>query len=374
MLVLRPLCDQKRVASYLNLLEPEALVRQFLAHPPEAFEAFVSPEGVPAFAARFDLLTTADDALRRRIAALPLYRHWCGLLRPRTCFVGTTVTEYALFPPDLAPAVLVSALKKHYADDYPFLIIKDLPHASPLLDAASNAHASEVAAACEAAGFALLEGQALAYVPIDFGSVEDHISRQSSGRRKDIRRKLRASKAFAIECVEVPFGSDCFRSREVLDEYYALYLNVFRQSEIHFDLLSAEFFRELLQDASAGGIVFEYRHGGRLVGYNLCFLTADMLIDKYVGFRYPEARELNLYFVHWFHNLAYALEHGLKHYVAGWTDPEIKAYLGARLAFTRHAVYVRNGVLRVLLRRLTGYFERDRVWHEAHSEGTPDRS
>ena len=364
--------DNTRVATYLNLLEPESLVRGFLMHPPEAFDAFVSPEGVPAFTTHFDLLTTADDAVRLRIMALPLYRHWCRLLRPRTCFIGTTVTEYALFPRDVAPALLVSALKSRYADDYPFLIIKDLPQASPLLDAAGNAHARKVAEACKAAGFALLEGQALGYVPIDFDSVETYISRLSSGRRKDIRRKLRARDALAIEAV--PCGSDYFRSPAVLDEYYALYLNVFRQGEMHFDLLSAEFFRDLLQDASSGGVVFEYRHGGWLIGYNICFVTGDMLIDKYVGFRYPNARELNLYFVSWFHNLAYALERGLKFYVAGWTDPEIKSYLGARFTFTRHAVYVRNGLLRAVLRRLTGYFERDRVWRESHPDGIPDRS
>ena len=360
------------MATYLNLLEPESLVQRFLAHPPEAFDAFVSPEGAPAFTTRFDLLTTADDVVRRRIMALPLYRRWRRLLRPRTCFIGTTVSEYALFPRDFAPALLVPALKNRYAEDYPFFIIKDVPHGSPLLDAESNVHAREVAEACKAAGFALLQGQALAYVPIDFGSVEAYISRLSSGRRKDIRRKLRAREALAIEAV--PCGSDCFRSPGVLDEYYALYLNVFRKSEMHFDLLSAEFFRDLLQDASSGGVVFEYRHGGWLIGYNICFVTADMLIDKYVGFQYPNARELNLYFVSWFHNLAYALERGLKFYVAGWTDPEIKSYLGARFTFTRHAVYVRNGLLRAVLRRLTGYFERDRVWRESHPDGIPDRS
>jgi predicted N-acyltransferase len=362
------------MATYLNLLEPKALVRAFLAHPPEGFEAFVSPEGMPAFATRFDLLTTVEERLRRRIAALPLYRHWRRLLMPRTCFAGTTVTEYALFPRDIPPAVLIDQLKDRYACAYPFLIIKDVPQDSPLLDAACNAHARELAEACRAAGFVLLEGQALAYVPIDFGSVEDYIARLSSKRRKDVRRKLRASKAFAIECVERPCGGDCFRIPAVLDEYYALYLNVFRQSEVHFDLLSADFFRDLLQDAASGGVVFEYRHGGRLVGYNLCFVTADLLIDKYVGFRYPEARQMNLYFVSWFHNLAYALERGLKHYVAGWTDPEIKAYLGARFTFTRHAVHVRNGVLCALLRRLAGYFESDRAWHESHADGIAGRS
>lgn len=348
--------------SYFNLLEPESLVGLFLAHPPQAFEAFVSPEGAPAFATRFDLLTTADDGIRARISALPLYRHWSSLLKPRTCFIGTTVSEYALFPSDTVPAQLVPALKERYAAAYPFLIIKDVPQNSPLLGAAVNVHAQEVAEACSAAGFVLLQGQALAYVPIDFGSVDAFIARLSAGRRKDIRRKLRVRADLVIDAVSL--GSDCFRTAAVLDEYYALYLNVFNQSAMHFDLLSAEFFRALLQDASSGGVVFEYRHAGRLIGYNICFVTGDKLVDKYVGFRYPEARALNLYFVSWFHNLGYALEHGLTHYVAGWTDPEIKAYLGARFTFTRHAVYIRNWFLRAILRRITGFFERDSAWHE----------
>jgi len=48
--------------------------------------------------------------------------------------------------------------------------------------------------------------------------------------------------------------------------------------------------------------------------------------------------------------------------VAGWTDPEVKSFLGARMTFTRHAVYARNSLLRALLRRLGGHFESDRSW------------
>jgi len=360
------------VTSYYNSLEPDVLIQKFLAHPPEAFDAFVSPEGTPAFRTRFDLLTTLDKGVRRRLMGLPLYRHWCELVRPRTFFVGTTVSEYALFPRHVAPARLVAALKERYADEYLFLIIKDVPQSSPLLDEASNAHARNLLAACETAGFVLLDGQALAYVTIDFTSVDTYISRLSSGRRKDIRRKLRLQQALQIE--PVPTGSGRFEIREVLDEYYGLYLSVFRQSEIHFDLLSTDFFRALLQDARSGGIVFEYRHDGQLIGFNVCFRTGDKLIDKYVGFRYPDARALNLYFISWFHNLAYALEHGLTHYVAGWTDPEIKAYLGAKFTFTRHAVHVRNGLLRATLKRFARWFESDREWHECRADDAPSRS
>ena len=190
----------------------------------------------------------------------------------------------------------------------------------------------------------------------------------SAGRRKDIRRKLRASAQLGVEIVALPCGDDRFRNPDVLSDYYALYLNVFRQSEVQFDQLSASFFRTVLQDTSGEGVVFEYRLGCRLIGYNICFVVDGRLIDKYVGFRYPEAREANLYFVSWFHNLAFAQERGLRCYVAGWTDPEIKAYLGARFTFTRHAVYVRNGLLRAFLRMLSRSFEPDRHWRADPSD------
>jgi predicted N-acyltransferase len=362
------------MTTYLNLLEPEALVRAFLAHPPENAKALIGPGGTPAFSTRFDLLTTADDHLRRRVAALPFYRHWARMLKPLTCFVGTTISEYMLCPRELAPATLVQEIRNSLARNYPFVIIKDIPRDSPLLGADANARAHEVVEACEAAGFVLLEGQAIAYVLIDFDSVDDFVLELSRGRRKDIRRKLRSHASLSIEVVVVPCGSNRFRQHKVLEEYYQLYMNVFRQSEIHFDLLSAEFFRSVLQDESSGGIVFEYRQHGTLIGYNLCFECGTMLIDKYIGFRYPEAREANLYFASWFHNLAFARERGLKYYVAGWTDPEIKAYLGARFTFTCHAVYVRSAVLRAGLRRLAGYFERDRAWRDGHSVAAPSRS
>ena len=97
-----------------------------------------------------------------------------------------------------------------------------------------------------------------------------------------------------------------------------------------------------------------------MIGWNLCYEHTGKLIDKYVGFAYPQAREHNLYFVSWMHNLDHARRRGLTHYVAGWTDPEIKAYLGAQFTSTQHAVYVRSRLLRSIFRRIAGHFESDR--------------
>lgn len=357
---------------YFNLLEPYTLVSQFLDYPPSGFGASTSLQGVPVFEARFDLLTTADESLRNRVHALPFYSRWCYLLKPRTCFVGTTVSEYTLFPQGLPASQLVAGLKSAYASDYPFLIIKDIPQASPLLDEASNAYAEEVIAASIKAGFVVLEGQALAYVPIDFDSVDTYLSRLSSGRRKNIRRKLRVRAELDIEAIAT--GAACFADATLLALLYELYINVYRQSELHFDLLSEEFFKALLQSQEEGGIVFMYRHEGRLIGYNICYVNRGCLIDKYIGLVYPQARLLNLYFVSWFYNLEYALSNGLSHYIAGWTDPQIKLDLGASFTFTRHAVHIRNRLLRAILRRVAGYFESDRAWRDVSHVKTTSRT
>lgn len=346
---------------FISQLEPESLLAQFLAHPPQGFSAALSPSGMPTFEAPFDLLTTADDALRRWVTGLPLYRRWGRLLRWRTRFAGCTVTEYAPLPGQVPPEALARELKATFGREHALLIVKDIAHDSPLLDEAANAHAAAFAEACAAQGFVLLEGMPLAWVPIDFDSIDDYLGRLSASRRKDIRRKLRARQGLQIEAV--PTGA-AFTDEALLAHCYALYRNVHAQSEIHFDLLSEDFFRAVLQDECSGGIVFTYRHAGELIGWNLCYEYGGKLVDKYVGFAYPQAREHNLYFVSWVHNLEHARMRGLSHYVAGWTDASIKRYLGATLTLTRHAVYLRNPLLRLLLRRLARYFESDPIRHD----------
>jgi len=317
---------------------------------------------VPAFSTRFDLLTTMEPEGRRKLEALPLHGWWRKGLRPHTCFVGATVSEYGLLPLASTPSEFLAELL-HTASDYPFLIVKDLPTAPVLVGEAAHDYALEFIDAGQQAGFVMLEGQALAYVPIDFASTEEFLARMAKSRRKDITRKLKRSEALEIEALAT--GDARFYDEALLQTFYALYRNVYDQSEIHFDLLSPQFFRAVLQDAGSGGIVFTYKAGGALIGYNLCFVHNGMLIDKYVGFSYPAARQHNLYFVSWLHNLQYALERGLSHYVAGWTDPEIKRHLGASFTFTRHAVYVRNPLLRHALRPFKRFFESDSQWHEA---------
>jgi predicted N-acyltransferase len=171
-----------------------------------------------------------------------------------------------------------------------------------------------------------------------------------------------------VQIDDLACGSPVFSDESFLEKMYSMYENVFRQSEIQFDVLTKSFFRALLQDRKRGGKVFLYWVDGHLIGYNICFVHNKRLIDKYIGFEYPAAREANLYFLSWFHNLKFALEQGLEFYVAGWTDPAVKKSLGATFTLTHHAVYIRNPLLRAILKPIKHLFESDSDWVESHAK------
>ncbi len=354
--------DSAAHARFNNQLEPTSLINAFMRHPPNGFEILSdASSGTPAFAAPLDLLTTADETLRRRMQELPLYRHWSGLLRPRVAFVGTKVSEYALLRRGGDVRELPARWKSAWGPRFPLLIVKDIPQHSPLLSEHENRLAGELADACERQDYFLLEGQALAYVTVDFSDLSIYLERLSKSRRRDMRRKMRSLDE--LEVVHLSTGDARFEDERTIDQYFALYLSVFAQSKVQFDRLSRDFLASILRDHGSGGVVFEYRRRGAespLAGWNLCFITGGKLVDKYIGLAYPAARELNLYFVSWIINLDFAVRSGLSHYVAGWSDPEVKAQLGAQFTFTRHAVYTRHNLLRAAGRRLKGSLEGDR--------------
>lgn len=346
------------IKTWSNKLEPDYLLACFLSYPPVDFKAGIDAIGLPVFSAQFDLTTTMDADERKRLQTLPFYKLWSRLLKFKTLFVGTTVSEFSPLPTPFNPAKTAQLLKNEARSKYSLIIVKDLPSPSPLISDEDAEKTTDFLAKMKQSGFISVEGQALAYVPVDYASRDDFLSRFSKNRRKDFRRKMRAMDELDIEVLES--NSPVLHNGDILKQFYALYLQVFEQSEIHFDLLSEAFFYKLLQTDDKSLRVIVYRDkGGNLLGYNICFVIHDMLIDKYIGFDYPAATDNNLYFVSWFFNLEYARLNGLKYYVAGWTDPEIKAYLGAKFVYTRHAVYIRNPLLRWILKHFQHHFESD---------------
>ena len=349
----------------LNLLEPQSLVDAFIQHPPENFEVNDSKSFLPFFTTNFNLLTTLDIPVKKRIESILGYKIWGRILYFKTCFIGTTVTEYTPLAQSVPVKDLALQLKK-ISRNQSLTIIKDLPLNSPLVSSQENSYSQQLIEEAEKVGFLSVEGQALAYVPIDFQDREDYLSRLSKSRRKNLKRKLKSLDELRVDVLNT--GARQFENKVFRAYLYSLFLKVYNQSEIHFDLLTANFFDDILQDDSNGGKVFLYWKDEVLVGYNICFEYQGNLVDKYIGLNYPLAIDYNLYFISWFVNLDYAKQRHLKYYIAGWTDPEVKAQLGAKFTFTRHLVWIRQPILRFVLGKLRHLFEADANWHQATQE------
>jgi len=347
---------------YQNALEPSPLIAAFLRHPPVGFQAHqLGMEKLIAFSAPFYALTTLDQSQQWLAKAVAKFGLEDALTLP-ALFVGTTVSEYMIYPALINIQSSIRFFKQQMTKmGAEILILKDLPVDSPLLSTEENSISRRIVDYCQdKEGFLIVAGQALAYVDINFSSTDEYLKALSYSRRKDIRRKLRKRQDVQIE--ELRTGDRFFYNPQTLRNLYRLYLNVYEQSKIRFDQLTFGFFNSLFLNNYNQGIVFLYRTNGKIIGFNLCFEHEGKLVDKYIGFDYPAAPDNNLYFLSWFHNLEYALKNNLKTYIAGWTDPEVKASLGAQFTFTKHAVYIRNPFLRTLIRNFQPLFESDQNW------------
>ena len=325
-----------------------------------------SPEGfkiieglpLPAFAAPFDLLTTADDDFKTRIRGLPGHGWWSRWLTLRAAFIGTTVSEYALLPAAADPDALARTLRQGPGRQYALTIFKDLSLRSPLLSEADNALADQVVQACTEQGFVVLDGQALAYVPIDFADGDAYLTAcpgraplpeaQAAQPRADRGAARAHGRGLRRRC---PRGRVLCAVRAGLRPER----NPFRPPD-------AALLRGCC-DGGSGGIVFEYRHAetGQMLGWNLCFDDGERLTDKYIGLvsgltrDEPVFRELDGQPGIRAGTRAAALHRRL-------TDPGVKALLGARFTATRHVVYVRNPLLRAVARRFSSRFTTDSQW------------
>ncbi len=70
---------------------------------------------------------------------------------------------------------------------------------------------------------------------------------------------------------------------------------------------------------------------GKLATFNIFLIEPDRIIGKYVGMRYPLAREHNLYFVNWMATARLAMERGIPWLQTGHTSYQQKVRLGCKL-------------------------------------------
>lgn len=161
-------------------------------------------------------------------------------------------------------------------------------------------------------GFRKIESYPAVELDIDFKSFDEHVASLSKSTRKDLKRKFRKINALTELKMEV--------RNEVegcLDEIYNLYLNTFEKSTVKFEKVTKEFFRDISKNMAGDTKYFLWRYNGKLVAFDLCVASGDLLVDEYIGLDYDVAYENHLYFVTFRDIVNWCIENGIRKYRSG---------------------------------------------------------
>jgi predicted N-acyltransferase len=193
-------------------------------------------------------------------------------------------------------------------------------------------------------GFRPVPGMPTAYLPVDFASIEEYLNRLSSGTRKDMRRKLKALAELRIE--------HRTQINDVLPQVQKLYLETKARSEFQFEELTEKYFSGVLSHMGARAHCTLYYAGEKLLAANLMLKDQQTLLDKFFCMDAKAGRDYSLYFLSWFTNVGYCVEHGIGRYQSGQDGYEAKLKLASELApnwlMFKHQNPVINFVLRLV--------------------------
>ncbi|HRD75677.1 MAG TPA: GNAT family N-acetyltransferase [Hyphomicrobiaceae bacterium] len=195
-------------------------------------------------------------------------------------------------------------------------------------------------------GFTRIASLPVAVLELPFADEGAYLASLSSATRKDIRRKLKSSGDLRIETRSSIAGLEA--------EIASLYEETRRQSGVdygEFEGLAPSYFPAVSVHLGERAQWMLYWLGDRLIAFNLLLVGDERVIDKFIGMRYPEAREHNLYAVSWMANVRFCLARGIRRLQTGQTAYSSKVRFGSALepmlVFARHRIGVVNALFKM---------------------------
>jgi hypothetical protein len=176
----------------------------------------------------------------------------------------------------------------------------------------------------------------MAVLEINATDIDGYLARLSPSTRKDIRRKLKAARG----AVTIERRSDISDIAGIIEELYESTRQSSAVSYDAFEELPQGYFRTVSERLKDGVIFILYWVNGELAAFNMLLLEPGRVIDKFLGMRYPLARDHNLYAVSWMENVRYCLETGRRQLQTGQTAYAAKLRYGSHLVPS--ALYVKH--------------------------------
>lgn len=307
----------------------------------------------PVFRLNYRLDTPLQGSLRGLGDAL--FRHVPGLVTLKALCVGSPYAErcHLGFSAGLdaegraaAFQLLASTLQRQATLEGAHLVVwKDL---APELERQAGAFLSPM-------GFARLASLPVAVLDLPFRDDAGYLASLSAATRKDIRRKLAKAGDVRVE-----FRTDIAGLEQEID---ALYESTRAHSGLDYgelELLPPGYFASVSRALGERAIFALYWIGEELAAFNLLLIEADRVIDKFLGMRYPLAREHNLYAVSWMTNVRFCIGRGIRLFQSGQTAYASKLRFGSRLVPSAIHVRHRSAPLQWALRSLSPWLGFDR--------------
>lgn len=312
--------------------------------------AVTDTQGLAAVAPLFRLTYRLDMPLQGRLRSIAdaLYKHFPRLVALKIICIGSPYADrcHLGFAPRLGEAdrqgalqVLANALRQQSAAEGAQLVaFKDLAPGEDAL----------VARSLGVKGFAPLDSLPVAILDLPYSDVDGYLASLSAATRKDIRRKLARAQAVRIE-----YRSDIMGLQEAIE---ALYESTRRRSGLDYgelEVLPPGYFAAVSRALGERAIFALYWIGDELAAFNLLLIESDRVIDKFLGMRYPLARDHNLYAVSWMANIRFCLDRGIGLLQSGQTAYASKLRFGSRLMPSTIRFRHRNQLLQWLLSRVS---------------------
>lgn len=296
----------------------------------------------PIFFTNYDLETSLDEPLKKIVLKLKSKFPW--FLRVKLAAIGSSCTEDAkigikkgteqdkVFQAIMHTFENIAKIKKAK-----LLAIKDLKISDA--EAWNNG--------IKSSHFAKIAGMPIAFLPIDFTSIDEYFLKLSHATRKDMRRKLKSKNKLEILVTKSlkPYRHD----------FMALYEATLSRAQMTFEELPFEYFENILEQMPNNNICRLYFFNGKLLGANLLIHNHDELLDKYF-IMLDEGKKHNLYFISWFDNIQYCLDYNIKNFIAGQASYENKLKLGCNLQNTFMAFKHTNPIFGAILNIASPFF------------------
>jgi len=295
----------------------------------------------PAFLTDFSPLTTLDDGwLKTFVQAIQ--RWFPRFLSFKFACLGSPVTEAGVIgfhpciqeahKPEILRQLLSYFESKKKRQGFHLIGIKDIPQEQkPLWEAAALPM-----------GYCFLHSLPSAELAADFANMQEYMASLSADTRKDMRRKLKKMPELRIEQRN--------QLDDVLPEIEKLYISTKNRSEFQFEELKRAYFTNVLRHMGERAHCMLYFSGEKLLAFNLVLKDARRLLDKFFCMDAKAGRQFNLYFISWFTNLQYCLDHRIACYQSGQAGYDNKLRLGSTLTpnwlMFRHTNPVMNALLR----------------------------